>query len=54
MCGLLIMHVLCILISQHVKSGLKQACFSVCLTYLKFIALIRQRKVVIHAAFYFM
>lgn len=55
MSGLLITYVLFIhMMSQHAKSGLKQAYFSVCLSYLKFIALIRQRKFVIHAAFYFM
>lgn len=55
MCGLLIIYVLFIhMMPQHVKSGLKQVYFSVCRTYLKFIALIRQRKAVIHAAFYFM
>lgn len=55
MCGVLITYVLFIhMMSQHAKSGLNQVYFSVCLSYLKFIALIRQRKVVIHAAFYFM
>lgn len=44
------MHVM----SQHAKPGLKREYFSLCLTYLKFTALIRQREVVIHAAFYFM
>lgn len=40
--------------SQHAKSGLRQEYFSLCLAYLKFIALIKQREAVIHATFYFM